>query len=48
MERTDKILTQEEYQKIKAEITALEFEQMLTGKNHSKKIKKLKALINEV
>lgn len=48
MERTDKILTQEEYLKIKAKITELEFDQMFSGKNHSKKIQKLKAKIGEV
>lgn len=48
MERTDKILTQEEYLKIKAEITELEFDQMLNGKNHKKKIRKLKEMIGEV
>lgn len=47
MERIDKILTQEEYLKIKAQITNLEFDQMLTGKNHKKKIRKLKAMIGE-
>ena len=42
MERTDKILTQEEYAEIQAEITKLEMEQELTGKDNSKKIAELK------
>lgn len=41
MERTDKIMTQEEYSEIQAEITRLEMEQALTGKDNSKKIKEL-------
>lgn len=42
MERNDnKIVTQEEYTEIQAEITRLEMEQSLTGKDNSEKIKKL-------
>lgn len=47
MEKKGKILTQEEYLKIRSEITRLEFEQNLTGKDNSTRIKKLKALIEE-
>ena len=46
MERTDKIITQEEYAEIQAEITALEMEQALTGKDNSEKIKQLKDKIS--
>lgn len=42
MERTDKIITQEEYDEIQAEITRLEMEQSLMGIDHSEKIKELK------
>lgn len=42
MERKDKILTQEEYMQIRAEITKLEMEQKLTTKDNSRKIEKLK------
>lgn len=45
MERLDKIMTQEEYAEIRAEITFLEMEQSLTGKDNSEKIKELKARI---
>lgn len=47
MEKKGKILTQEEYMKIKAEISRLTFEQTLTGKDNSARIKKLKARIEE-
>lgn len=45
MERTDKILTQEEYAEIQAEITRLEMEQALSNVDNSEKIKQLKAKI---
>lgn len=45
MERVNKIITQEEYAKIRAEITKLEMEQALTGVDNSEKIKELKAKI---
>ena len=45
MERKDKILTQEEYSQIRAEITQLEMEQALKGVNHSERIKELKESI---
>lgn len=45
MERTDKIMTQEEYNDIQAEITLLEMEASLTGKNHDERIAELKAKI---
>ena len=45
MERTDKIITQEEYAEIRAEITRLEMEAALTGKDNSLKIEELKAKI---
>ena len=41
MERTDRIITQEEYAEIQAEITRLELEQALTGKDNSEKLKEL-------
>lgn len=41
MEKENKIITQEEYAEIQAEITKLEMEQGLTGKDNSKAIKKL-------
>lgn len=48
MERMDnKIITQEEYAEIRAEITRLEMEQSLTGKDNSHKIKELKEKIDE-
>ena len=43
MERTDRIITQEEYTEIRAEITRLELEQALTGKDNSEKLKELNA-----
>lgn len=43
MERKDKIITQEEYAEIQAEITMMEMESALTGKDHSKRISELKA-----
>lgn len=46
MERIDKILTQEEYAEIQAEITRLEMEQALTGKDNSAEIKELTAKIS--
>ena len=46
MERTDKILTQEEYAEIQAEITKLEMEQELMGKDNRKKIDELKKKIS--
>lgn len=45
MERTDKIITQEEYAEIQAEITMLEMEATLTGKDNSRKIEELKSKI---
>lgn len=45
MERTDKILTQEEYAEIQAEIIRLRMEADLTGKDNSQKIEELKAKI---
>lgn len=46
MERTSgKIITQEEYAEIQAEITRLEMEQFLTGKDNSEQIEKLQAKI---
>lgn len=45
MEKMDKILTQEEYAEIQAEITRLEMEQALTDADNSEKIKQLKAKI---
>lgn len=45
MYRKDKILTQEEYAEITAEITRLEMMQNLTGKDYSAKIAELKAKI---
>lgn len=45
MERTDKIMTQEEYNDIQAEITLLEMESEMTGKDHSERIAELKAKI---
>lgn len=42
MERTDKILTQEEYAEIQAEITKLEMEQEIAGKDNREKIDELK------
>lgn len=46
MERKDKILTQEKYAEIQAEITMLEMEANLTGKDNSQKIEELKAKIS--
>ena len=46
MERIDKIMTQEEYAEIRAEITRLEMIQSLTGEEHSKQIAELKAKIS--
>lgn len=46
MERTDKIMTQEEVEQIRAEIMRLEMEQHFEGKNNSKKIKELKDKIS--
>ena len=46
MERIDKILTQEEYAEITAEITRLEMTQSLTGEDYSEKIAELKAKIS--
>lgn len=45
MEKMNKILTQEEYAEIQAEITRLEMEQALTDVDNSEKIKQLKAKI---
>lgn len=46
MERKDgKIVTQEEYAEIQAEITKLEMEQTLLGKDNKKKIEELKEKI---
>lgn len=42
MERKDKIITQEEFATVQAEITRLEMEQNLTNKDNSLKIKELK------
>lgn len=47
MERTDKIVTQEDYAEIQAEITRLEMMQGLTGEDHSAKIAELKAKLKE-
>jgi hypothetical protein len=46
MERIDKIVTQEEYDEIQAEITRLEMEQALLGVDNSAKIKELTAKIS--
>lgn len=47
MERNDnKTITQEEYTEIQAEITRLEMEQSLTGKDNSSEIEKLKKKIS--
>ena len=46
MERTDKIITQEEYAEIQAEITMLKMESAFTGKDHSKRIAELKAKLD--
>lgn len=45
MEKMNKILTQEEFTEIQAEITRLEMEQALTDADNSEKIKQLKAKI---
>ena len=46
MERIDRILTQEEYSEIRAEITRLEMEEAVLGKDNSQKIKELEAKIS--
>lgn len=47
MERNDnKTITQEEYTEIQAEITRLEMEQSLTGKDNSSEIEKLKGKLS--
>lgn len=45
MERVDRILAQEEYAEIQAEIIRLEMEQALMGKDNSKSIEELKKSI---